>query len=119
VLEVLRQPMESRVMIISRAKFTAEYPANFMLVASMNPCPCGYFNHPARKCECPPGAVQKYLSRISGPLLDRIDIQIEVTPVPFQDLSDAVAWMDLQEGTMEDESGHAVGAKCSVNWLHG
>jgi magnesium chelatase family protein len=92
VLEVLRQPMEGRIMTISRAKFSIEYPASFMLVASMNPCPCGYYNHPKRMCECPPGAVQKYLSRISGPLLDRIDIQIEVTPVPFQDLArDSVA----------------------------
>ena len=87
VLEVLRQPMEGRTMTISRANFTIEYPASFMLVASMNPCPCGYYNHPDRECECPPGAVQKYLSRISGPLLDRIDIHIEVTPVPFQDLA--------------------------------
>ncbi|MFC2112504.1 YifB family Mg chelatase-like AAA ATPase [Bacteroidota bacterium] len=87
VLEVLRQPMEGRTMTISRANFSIEYPASFMLVASMNPCPCGYYNHPDRDCECPPGAVQKYLSRISGPLLDRIDIHIEVTPVPFQDLS--------------------------------
>jgi magnesium chelatase family protein len=87
VLEVLRQPMESRVMIISRARFTIEYPASFMLVASMNPCPCGYYNHPERECECLPGDVDRYLSRISGPLLDRIDIHIEVTPVPFQDLS--------------------------------
>jgi len=87
VLEVLRQPMEGRTMTISRANFTIEYPASFMLVASMNPCPCGYYNHPDRKCECPPGAVQKYLSRISGPLLDRIDMHIEVTPVPFQELS--------------------------------
>jgi magnesium chelatase family protein len=87
VLEVLRQPMEGRMMIISRAKFSIEYPASFMLIASMNPCPCGYYNHPERECECPPGDVQKYLSRISGPLLDRIDIHIEVTPVPFQDLT--------------------------------
>lgn len=87
VLEVLRQPMEGRMMTISRANFTIEYPASFMLVASMNPCPCGYYNHPDRECECLPGDVQRYLSRISGPLLDRIDIHIEVTPVPFQDLS--------------------------------
>jgi magnesium chelatase family protein len=88
VLEVLRQPMEGRMMTISRAKFTIEYPASFMLVASMNPCPCGFYNHPARECVCIPGEVQKYLNRVSGPLLDRIDIHIEVTPVPFQDLSD-------------------------------
>jgi magnesium chelatase family protein len=87
VLEVLRQPMEGRMMTISRANFSIEYPASFMLVASMNPCPCGYYNHPERECECLPGDVQRYLSRISGPLLDRIDIHIEVTPVPFQDLS--------------------------------
>jgi len=88
VLEVLRQPMEGRMMTISRAKFSIDYPASFMLVASMNPCPCGYYNHPSRDCECPPGAVQKYLSRISGPLLDRIDIQVEVLPVPFTRLTD-------------------------------
>ncbi len=88
VLEVLRQPMEGRMMTISRAKFSIDYPASFMLVASMNPCPCGYYNHPSRDCECPPGAVQKYLARISGPLLDRIDIQVEVLPVPFTKLSD-------------------------------
>jgi magnesium chelatase family protein len=87
VLEVLRQPMEGRMMTISRAKFSIDYPASFMLVASMNPCPCGYYNHPSRDCECPPGEVQKYLSRISGPLLDRIDIQVEVLPVDFTELS--------------------------------
>jgi magnesium chelatase family protein len=88
VLEVMRQPLEERKIIISRAKFTIEYPANFMLVASMNPCPCGFYNHPDKKCVCPPGAVKKYLSRISGPLLDRIDIHIEVVPVPFEKLSE-------------------------------
>jgi magnesium chelatase family protein len=88
VLEVLRQPMEGRMMTISRAKFSIDYPASFMLVASMNPCPCGYYNHPSRDCECPPGDVQKYLSKISGPLLDRIDIQVEVLPVPFSELSE-------------------------------
>jgi magnesium chelatase family protein len=87
VLEVMRQPLEDRVITISRAKFTVEYPASFMLVASMNPCPCGYFNHPERECVCSPGKVQLYLNRISGPLLDRIDIHIEVVPVPFSDLS--------------------------------
>ena len=87
VLEVLRQPMEGRMMTISRAKFTIEYPASFMLVASMNPCPCGYYNHPERDCVCMPGVVQKYLNRISGPLLDRIDIHIEVVPVPIDKLS--------------------------------
>jgi len=87
VLEVLRQPLEDRVITISRAKFTVEYPASFMLVAAMNPCPCGYYNHPDKKCVCAPGVVQKYLNKVSGPLLDRIDIHIEVTPVPFSELS--------------------------------
>ncbi len=87
VLEVLRQPMEDHKVTISRARFTVEYPANFMLVASMNPCPCGYYNHPDKECVCSPSAVQKYMSKISGPLLDRIDIHIEVTPVPFESLS--------------------------------
>lgn len=89
VLEVMRQPLEDRVITISRAKFTVEYPASFMLVASMNPCPCGYYNHPEKECVCTPGLVQKYLNRISGPLLDRIDIHIEVVPVPFDKLSEA------------------------------
>ena len=87
VLEVMRQPLEDRVVTISRAKFTVEYPASFMLVAAMNPCPCGYHNHPEKECVCAPGVVQKYLNRISGPLLDRIDIHIEVTPVAFSELS--------------------------------
>jgi magnesium chelatase family protein len=89
VLEVMRQPMEERRVTISRAKIALDFPAAFMLVASMNPCPCGYFNHPERECTCPPGAVQKYLNRISGPLLDRIDLHVEVTPVPFSELSSA------------------------------
>ncbi len=88
VLEVMRQPLEDRKICISRAKFSIEYPASFMLVASMNPCPCGYYNHPDRNCVCGPGVVQKYLSRISGPLLDRIDIHIEIVPVPFEKLSE-------------------------------
>jgi len=87
VLEVLRQPLEERTITISRARSTVNYPAGFMLVASMNPCPCGYYNHPEKECTCAPGAVKKYLSRISGPLLDRIDLHVEVTPVPFKDLS--------------------------------
>ena len=88
VLEVMRQPLEDRVVSVSRAKFSVEYPASFMLVASMNPCPCGYYNHPEKECMCSPGIVQKYLNRISGPLLDRIDIHLEVVPVPFDKLSD-------------------------------
>ncbi len=87
VLEVMRQPMEERKVTISRAKLSLEFPASFMLIASMNPCPCGYFNHPDKQCTCPPGGVQKYLSKISGPLLDRIDLHVEVTPVAFSELS--------------------------------
>lgn len=87
VLEVLRQPLEERKINISRAKFSVDYPSSFMLVASMNPCPCGYYNHPEKDCVCAPGTVHKYLSRISGPLLDRIDIHIEVTPVSFDQLA--------------------------------
>ena len=87
VLEVMRQPMEERKVTISRAKIALDFPASFMLIASMNPCPCGYFNHPERDCTCGPGVVQKYLSRISGPLLDRIDLHVEVTPVAFNELT--------------------------------
>jgi len=87
VLEVMRQPLEDRVIRISRAKFTVEYPASFMLVTAMNPCPCGYYNHPTKDCVCPPGMVQKYLNKISGPLLDRIDIHVEVVPVAYGELS--------------------------------
>jgi magnesium chelatase family protein len=89
VLEVMRQPLEDRVITISRAKTTVDYPASFMLVASMNPCPCGFHNHPEKDCVCSPGMVQKYLNRISGPLLDRIDIHIEVVPVNYDKLSDS------------------------------
>jgi magnesium chelatase family protein len=87
VLEVMRQPMEERKVTISRAKAALDFPASFMLIASMNPCPCGFFNHPEKECTCGPGIVQKYLSRISGPLLDRIDLHVEVTPVAFSELS--------------------------------
>lgn len=87
VLEVMRQPLEDRHISISRARYAIDYPAGFMLVASMNPCPCGYYNHPTKECTCTPGAVQRYLGRISGPLLDRIDIQVEIMPVPFDELS--------------------------------
>lgn len=88
VLEVMRQPLEDRKITISRAKFSVEYPASFMLVSAMNPCPCGFYNHPEKQCVCPAGAVQKYLNKISGPLLDRIDIHIEIVPVPFDKISD-------------------------------
>ena len=87
VLEVMRQPMEERRVTISRAKVSIEYPANFMLVASMNPCPCGYYNHPDKDCVCGPGIVQRYLSKISGPLLDRIDLHVEVVPVSFDEMT--------------------------------
>ncbi|MDX1628856.1 MAG: YifB family Mg chelatase-like AAA ATPase [Fulvivirga sp.] len=87
VLEVMRQPMEERRVTISRAKVSLDYPANFMLIASMNPCPCGYYNHPEKECVCSPGVVQRYLSKISGPLLDRIDLHVEVTPVSFDEMT--------------------------------
>ena len=87
VLEVMRQPLEDRCVTISRAKFSVDYPAGFMLVAAMNPCPCGYYNHPDKQCVCGPGIVQRYLNKISGPLLDRIDLHVEVTPVSFDELT--------------------------------
>jgi len=87
VLEVMRQPMESREITISRSRFTVDYPASFMLVSSMNPCPCGYYTHPEKDCVCSPAAVQRYLNKISGPLLDRIDLHIEVKPVNFEELT--------------------------------
>ena len=87
VLEVMRQPLEEKRIMVSRAKFSVEYPASFMLIAAMNPCPCGYYNHPEKECVCAPGVVQRYLNKISGPLLDRIDIHVEVTPVAFGELT--------------------------------
>ncbi len=97
VLEVMRQPLEDRSVTISRAKFTVDYPAGFMLIAAMNPCPCGYHNHPEKKCVCGPGIVQKYVNRISGPLLDRIDLHVEVTPISYDELSSDT----YQEGSKE------------------
>ena len=88
VLEVMRQPLEERRVTIARAKISIEFPANFMLIASMNPCPCGYYNHPEKECVCGPGVVQKYLSKVSGPLLDRIDLHVEVTPVTFDQMTE-------------------------------
>lgn len=87
VLEVMRQPLEERRVTISRARTTIDFPANFMLVASMNPCPCGYYNHPEKECVCGPGVVQRYLNKVSGPLLDRIDLHVEVTPVTFDEMT--------------------------------
>ena len=101
VLEVMRQPLEDRKIIISRARYSVDYPANFMLVASMNPCPCGYYNHPTKECSCTESAVQRYLSRISGPLLDRIDIHIEVVPVE----------VDKITGTQEAEPSNIIRAR--------
>lgn len=130
VLEVMRQPLEDRVVSISRAKFAVEYPASFMLVASMNPCPCGYYNHPERECVCAPGVVQKYLNKISGPLLDRIDIHVEVTPVPFNELADervserslkvrerVVKARAVQQGRFSGEEGIYCNAQMSTKHL--
>ena len=86
-LEVLRQPLEDRTIVISRAKYRVEYPASFMLVASMNPCPCGYYNHPTKECHCTPTVIERYLGKVSGPLMDRFDLQCEILPVGFNDMS--------------------------------
>jgi magnesium chelatase family protein len=90
VLEVMRQPLEDRTVTISRARFSIEYPASFMLIAAMNPCPCGYHGHPEKQCSCGPGIVQRYINRISGPLMDRIDLHVEVSPVKFEELTDEI-----------------------------
>jgi magnesium chelatase family protein len=131
VLEVMRQPLEDRKICISRSKFSTEYPASFMLVASMNPCPCGYFNHPEKECVCPPNAVQRYLNKISGPLLDRIDIHIEIVPVPFEKISDkmpaensesirrrVIAAREIQAERFKDEEGVYCNAQMSSKLLH-
>ncbi len=98
VLEVLRQPLEDKFITVSRAKYTVEYPANFTLVAAMNPCPCGFHNHPTKECSCMPSAIHRYFGRISGPLLDRIDMHIEVSPVPISDMT----------STKEEESSRTI-----------
>ena len=90
VLETMRQPMEERKVLVNRAKQSAEFPASFILVAAMNPCPCGYYGHPTRDCTCPPAAMHRYFNRISGPLMDRIDMQVEVLPVPYQQVTGGV-----------------------------
>jgi magnesium chelatase family protein len=97
VLEVMRQPLEDRTVTISRAKFTVDYPASIMLIAAMNPCPCGYFNHPEKQCSCGSGVVQKYLNKVSGPLLDRIDLHVEVIPISYNELANDIP----QEGSLE------------------
>jgi magnesium chelatase family protein len=118
VLEVLRQPLEDREIHISRAKYAISYPCSFMFVASMNPCPCGYYNHPTKACCCTPDQITRYLNKISGPLLDRIDLQIEIVPVPFEKISDAregepsatirervIAARKIQEERFKNEEG--------------
>lgn len=131
VLEVMRQPLEDRCISISRAKYAIDYPAGFMLVASMNPCPCGYYNHPTRECVCQQGAVQKYMSRISGPLLDRIDIQVEIMPVAFDEMSSGtpgessaairervVAARKIQEERFANERGVHCNAQMNTRQLN-
>lgn len=126
VLEVMRQPLEDRKICVARANYKVEYPAGVMLVASMNPCPCGYYNHPTKACVCNPGQVQRYLNRISGPLLDRIDLQIEIVPVPFERISDmkegessaairerVIAARRVQEQRFASESGVYCNAQMS------
>jgi len=130
VLEVMRQPMEERRVTISRAKVAVDFPASFMLMASMNPCPCGFYNHPERECSCPPGTVQKYLNKISGPLLDRIDLHVEVTPVAFSELSSTrqqensadirnrvIAAREKQADRYKDNSGIYCNAQISSKML--
>ncbi|WP_321519467.1 YifB family Mg chelatase-like AAA ATPase [uncultured Bacteroides sp.] len=131
VLEVLRQPLEDRMISVSRAKYSIDYPAGFMMIASMNPCPCGYYNHPTKACVCNSGQVQKYLNRISGPLLDRIDIQIEIVPVPFEKMSDkrvsessteirerVIKARQIQEQRYADHPGIYSNAQMTTKLLH-
>jgi magnesium chelatase family protein len=131
VLEVLRQPLEDRTITISRAKFSIDYPAGFMLIASMNPCPCGNFNNPNKACVCTPEQVRKYLNRISGPLMDRIDIQIEIVPVPFEDISDirpaessesirkrVIRAREIQGQRFSEEAGVYCNAQMHTRLLH-
>ena len=131
VLEVLRQPLEDRVINVSRAKYSVTYPAGFMLVASMNPCPCGYYGHPTKACTCAPGAVNRYMSRISGPLLDRIDLHVEIQPVAFDDMADrapaessaeirarVVRARQIQQTRYTDEKGIYCNAQMNSRLLH-
>lgn len=130
-LEVLRQPLEDHKITISRAKYTIEYPCSFMFVASMNPCPCGYYGDPTHRCVCTPGQIQRYMNKISGPLLDRIDIQVEITPVPFKDISRAaqgepssairervIAARRIQEERFRSSDGVYCNAQMSERMIH-
>ena len=130
-LEVLRQPLEDRKITVTRAKYSIEYPCNVMFVASMNPCPCGYYNHPTKPCQCTPGQIHKYLNRISGPLLDRIDLHVEITAVPFSDLSKlqpgepsavirerVIKARNIQEQRFRDMKGVHCNAQMTEKMLH-
>ncbi len=130
VLEVMRQPLEERKVTISRAKISLDYPSNFMLIASMNPCPCGYYNHPEKECVCAPGVVQRYLNKISGPLLDRIDLHVEVTPVPFDQMTETrktesseeirkrvMKAREIQNARFKDQTGIFNNAMMSTNMV--
>ena len=130
-LEVLRQPLEDRKITISRAKYTIEYPCSFMFVASMNPCPCGYYDDPTHHCVCTPGQIQRYMNKISGPMLDRIDIQTEITPVPFAEISNAspgepsasirqrvIAARKIQEERYKDCKGIHCNAQMTERMIH-
>ncbi|MDO4310031.1 MAG: YifB family Mg chelatase-like AAA ATPase [Prevotella sp.] len=131
VLEVMRQPLEDRKITIARAKYTIEYPCSFMFVASMNPCPCGYYGDPTHRCVCTPGQIQRYMNKISGPMLDRIDIQVEITPVPFNEISKAtpgepseairsrvIAARHRQEERFKDFKGVHCNAQMTERMIH-
>lgn len=130
-LEVMRQPLEDRRITISRAKYTVEYPCSFMFVASMNPCPCGYYGDPTHHCVCTPGQIQRYMNKISGPLLDRIDIQIEITPVPFKEIANTqqgessatirervIRAREIQEQRYRDHKGIYFNSQMSERMIH-
>ena len=130
-LEVLRQPLEDRTIVISRAKYRVEYPASFMLVASMNPCPCGYYNHPTKECHCTPTVIERYLGKVSGPLMDRFDLQCEILPVGFDDMSSdskgersssirerVIAAREVQSSRFADEKGVYCNAQMDSSMLH-